>query len=159
MSGADSPGPVERSLLAESAELTGLEELAGLAQEARARAYAPYSGFHVGAAVRAADGRIFTGANVENASYGLTVCAERSAILAAVLAGVRRITQVAVATSTSPPAAPCGMCRQTISEFADECQIVLANERGERRVVTLADLLPLRFRPAELGVYPEGTPR
>lgn len=141
------------------ADQAGLDELVRLAQEARARAYAPYSGFHVGAAVRAADGRIFTGANVENASYGLTVCAERSAVLAAVLAGARRITQVAVATGISPPAAPCGMCRQTISEFADECQIVLANEGGERRVVTLAALLPLRFGPTALGVHPEGTPR
>jgi len=126
-------------------------ELEEQALRARARAYAPYSRFHVGAAVRTRDGRVFTGANVENASYGLTVCAERNAILQAVLAGARDIAAVAVATGNSPPAAPCGMCRQTLAEFAADCDVLLVNEAGERRRLTLGELLPLAFRRQDLG--------
>ena len=93
-------------------------DLVALARAAQDRAYAPYSGFRVGAAVRTRSGAIFTGANVENASYGLCVCAERSAILAMVLAGHHDLVELAVATSVTPPASPCGMCRQTLLEFA-----------------------------------------
>src|SRR5262245_28508295 len=92
-------------------------ELVAAARAARERAYAPYSAFLVGAALRTADGRLFVGANVENASYGLSVCAERTAILAAVNAGAREVRAIAVSTDLDPPAAPCGMCRQTLAEF------------------------------------------
>ncbi len=129
-------------------------ELAAAAVAARARAYAPYSGFFVGAAVRTRDGRIFSGANVENASYGLTLCAERSAIVQAVLAGGREIVAVAVSSGISPPATPCGMCRQTMAEFAEDCEVLLlGGPKGdeERRVVTLSQLLPQAFRPASLS--------
>jgi cytidine deaminase len=126
------------------------DELVRAAEAARARAYAPYSRYQVGAAVRGDNGKIYTGANVENASYGLALCAERNAVAAAVLDGVRRLTAVAVITSTSPPAAPCGMCRQTLAEFARDLPVVLVNDRGERRETTLETLLPLGFRREDL---------
>jgi cytidine deaminase len=132
-----------------------LAELIQLAREARWRAYAPYSRFRVGAAVLARDGRRFSGANVENASYGLTLCAERTAVAQAVFAGVRELSAVVIATGTSPPAAPCGTCRQTLIEFAADCLVVLVNDAGEERRARLADLLPMSFGPADLGVHPE----
>jgi len=128
------------------------EDLVGAALAARDRAYAPYSHYHVGCAV-SAGGRIFPGANIENASYGLTLCAERAAASAAVIAGERRIDAVAVATQSSPPAPPCGMCLQTIAEFADDparLPVVVVNDRGERRRFTLAELLPHGFTGAAL---------
>ncbi|HEX2571510.1 MAG TPA: cytidine deaminase [Polyangia bacterium] len=118
---------------------------------ARDQAYAPYSHFSVGAAVMARDGRIFAGVNVENASYPLTVCAERNAIAAAVLAGARELVAVAVATAVSPPSAPCGGCRQVIAEFARETTILLVNPEGERVETTLGELLPRAFRGEELA--------
>ena len=127
------------------------EDLVARALAARAGTYSPYSNYAVGAAVLTSDGRVFTGANVENASYGLSVCAERAAILAAVNAGARQHSAVAVATSTSPPAAPCGVCRQTMAEFAeDDMPIVLVNDRGERTDTSLAKLLPHAFRKRDL---------
>jgi cytidine deaminase len=129
----------------------GTDELVRLALEARRFAYAPYSRFEVGAALRTADGRVFSGANVENASYGLAVCAERSAVVAAVNAGARELAELVVATATSPPTAPCGMCRQTLAEFARDLPIVLVNERGERTETSLAELLPRAFRGEDLG--------
>ncbi len=128
------------------------DDLVARASAARARAYAPYSKFQVGAAV-VADGDVFDGANVENASYGLSVCAERNAILRAVLEGSREIEAIAVVTDTSPPSAPCGMCLQTMAEFAPEprrLRVLLANPRGERRTHSLAELLPHGFRPEDL---------
>jgi cytidine deaminase len=135
-----------------------LLELVAAAQAARGRAYAPYSQFRVGAAVRAADGQIFVGANVENASYGLSVCAERSAVLAAVNAGARELSAVAVCTDLSPPASPCGMCRQTLAEFAADCDVVLSGPEGSAGEVVrlrLHDLLPYAFRPASLHAFAE----
>jgi cytidine deaminase len=115
------------------------------ARGARRRAYAPYSKFRVGAAVRAG-GRIFQGANVENASYGLTLCAERAAVVAAALAGARRLEAVAVASGTSPPTPPCGMCLQTLAEFAGpDLPVVLVGGRGARLETTLGALLPHGF--------------
>jgi cytidine deaminase len=121
------------------------DELARLALAARSNAHAPYSRFTVGAALRAEDGRTFTGANVENASYGLSICAERSAVATAVTAGARRFVGIAIATPTSPPSGPCGMCRQTLAEFALDLPILLVNDRQERIETTLAELLPLAF--------------
>jgi len=135
-----------------------LAELVSSAVAARARAYAPYSQFLVGAAVRASDGRVFTGANVENASYGLSICAERSAVVSAINTGVRELSAIAVCTELSPPAAPCGMCRQTLAEFASDCPVVLCGPHGlsgEVRVMRLRELLPHAFVPATLHAFTE----
>lgn len=140
---------------AEAARAT--EELIARALEARHRAYAPYSDFRVGAAVRVSDGRIFTGCNVENASYGLTICAERTAIATAVAAGARRIVELVVALPTSPPAAPCGLCRQMLAEFADDVPVTMVNEGGETVRTTLGELLPLAFRSGDLALPRDGS--
>jgi cytidine deaminase len=119
--------------------------LARAAAAARRRAYAPYSRFTVGAAVQAG-GRIHAGCNVENASYGLTVCAERAAVAAAVAAGARRIEAVAVASATVPPTPPCGMCLQTLAEFAGpDLPVLLVGARRAREETTLGALLPKAF--------------
>jgi cytidine deaminase len=128
------------------------EDLVARAQAARSRAYAPYSSFEVGAALLA-DGEIFDGANVENASYGLALCAERNAVARAVLDGVREIEACAVVSGTSPPAAPCGMCLQTLREFTSDpskLRVLLANPKGEVAIYTLAELLPHGFGPLDL---------
>lgn len=120
-------------------------DLEAAAREARRLAYAPYSRFRVGAAVRAA-GRVHPGCNVENASYGLTVCAERSAVVAAVAAGARRLEAIAVASGTAPPTPPCGMCLQTLAEFAGpDLPVLLLGARGTRTETTLGELLPRAF--------------
>ncbi len=103
----------------------------------------------MGAAVRTADGRIFSGCNVENASYGLTMCAERVAIFKAVSEGARDILALAVATDAATPAAPCGACRQVLAEFARDAEVVLGNPKGDVQVTRLAALLPLAFRLGE----------
>ena len=127
-------------------------DLAAAAIAARAAAYAPYSKFAVGAAIRA-NGQVFTGANVENASYGLAMCAERTAMAAAVLAGARDLEAVAVCTDVSPPSSPCGACRQVLLEFAADPATVIVtavNPRGEQRAWTLAELIPAGFSGREL---------
>lgn len=116
---------------------------------AQAQAYAPYSKFRVGAALEAEDGRVFTGCNVENASYGLTICAERMAVGAAVVAGARRFRRVVVATDADPPASPCGACRQVLSEFGPELTVESVSPAGARRW-TMGELLPARFAPESL---------
>jgi cytidine deaminase len=127
------------------------DELLEAARRVRAHAHAPYSRYQVGAAVRAASGRVYAGANVENASYGLALCAERSAVAAAIAAGEKRLSAVAVVTATSPPAAPCGMCRQVLAEFGDDAlPVLLTNDRGERQDTTLGALLPHAFRRGDL---------
>jgi cytidine deaminase len=129
-----------------------LDDLALRALKAAKRAYAPYSGYLVGCAL-SAGGAIHEGVNVENASYSLALCAERSAVVGAVYAGARRIDAVAVATASSPPAAPCGACLQTLTEFAGDpttMRLVLVNPNGERRDLTLADCLPHGFRKDQL---------
>lgn len=117
------------------------------ARAVRARAHAPYSKFRVGAAVLDEKGRIHAGTNVENASYGLTVCAERHAVAAAVAAGARTIRAVAVVTPTSPPGSPCGACRQVLAEFAaPEALVLLAAPTGSPEETTLGALLPRSFK-------------
>lgn len=116
------------------------DSLVTAAWETRDKAYAPYSKFQVGAALLAEDGRVFTGCNVENLSYGLTNCAERVAIGAAVAAGVRKFLAVAVVADTAVPISPCGACRQVLAEFGVP-RILLAN-RTERLEFSLEELLP-----------------
>lgn len=128
------------------------EPVIAAAREAREHAYAPYSHYRVGCALLAGD-TIYTGANVENASYGLTICAERVACANAAMAGARDIDLCVVVTSTSPPAAPCGMCLQTLSEFSahpSALSVILLNVDGEERIYTLAELSPHAFRKNQL---------
>jgi cytidine deaminase len=119
-------------------------ELVRRAREVMHNAYAPYSNFHVGAAIEAEDGTIHVGCNVENASYGLTICAERMAVGAAVAAGKRSLKRVAVVTAVEPPATPCGACRQLLAEFGLHLEIIAAGPLSERRW-TLRELLPEAF--------------
>lgn len=121
-----------------------LEALLAAAREVRERAYAPYSKFLVGAALRADDGRIFGGCNVENASYGATICAERSAVLAMVAAGQRRIAAIAVFTDAERLAMPCGVCRQVLCEFEQGALLVVANPRT-CRVLPFSQIFPEPF--------------
>ncbi|MGK0358811.1 MAG: cytidine deaminase [Bradymonadia bacterium] len=116
----------------------------------RNNAYAPYSKFYVGAAIEAADGRVFTGCNVENASFGATHCAEQVAITKAVSEGAREFVRIAISSQTSPPAGPCGICRQTLAEFCEDIEIILVNPKGETSTVYLSGLLPHAFRPSDL---------
>jgi len=116
------------------------EDLIAVAWEARERAYAPYSNFKVGAALLSADGQVFQGCNVENISYGLTICAERVAIGAAVAQGVTRFDKVAVVADTKEPVSPCGACRQVLAEFGVKT-IILANKQGSV-AFSLEELLP-----------------
>ena len=122
------------------------DALRAAASDAAAQAYAPYSGLRVGAAGLVDDGRIVSGCNVENASYGLTLCAERVAVAAALQSGARRLEAVAVASATSPPTPPCCMCLQTLAEFAGpDLPVVLAGARGAVVRTTLGELLPRGF--------------
>ena len=117
------------------------------ATAAREVAWAPYSGYRVGAAVMDDMGRIFAGCNVENVSYGLSLCAERSAMAAAVAAGARRLVSAAVVTDAEPPGSPCGACRQWMAEFGGPgMRVVSVSTGGSRREWTLAELLPDPFR-------------
>lgn len=120
------------------------QELLNAALSARERAYAPYSNFLVGAAVLAKSGKIYTGCNIENASYGLTVCAERNALFSAVGAGEREFTALCVVGDTEAPIFPCGACRQVMAEFKIP-RIILANLRGDVKEYTLEELLPYGF--------------
>ena len=123
-----------------------IDRLVEAATSVRARARAPYSGFAVGAAVLSADGGFHIGCNVENASYGLSVCAERHAVAAAVAAGTSVLSAIAVVTDSRPPASPCGACRQVLAEFGD-FPVILANLTGERRITSVGELLPNAFGP------------
>lgn len=120
--------------------------LRAIADEARRNAYAPYSGFRVGAALRAEDGRVFAGANVENAAYGVGICAERSAVSAAVTAGAQRFAALALVSDGEGPAAPCGACRQVLAEFAPGLRVTSYGQNGEVAEWTVDELLPHRFR-------------
>lgn len=128
------------------------EQLIEAALTVRNNAYAPYSRFLVGAALRTKTGRLFTGVNVENASYGLTICAERAAIFQAVAAGEREFVSMAIAVGAPAPAAPCGACRQVMAEFGLE-EIILCTTDKQIQRFSLADLLPQAFVKENL---PEG---
>ena len=121
-----------------------MENLREAALSAREHAYAPYSGFSVGAAVQAADGRIFAGCNVENISSGLTVCAERNAVAAAIAAGVKEFSALYVTADSKSPVAPCGACRQVAAEFKIPL-IIMSNLNGEERRCSWQELLPYAF--------------
>ena len=118
------------------------QQLVTQAIEVAGRAYAPYSRFHVGAVLVGKDGRIFTGCNVENISFGLTICAERNAVFAAVAAGCREFERIVVVADTAVPASPCGACRQVLAEFNPDLEVVLANFRGLSETFRLSELLP-----------------
>ena len=120
-------------------------ELVRAARRARRHARADYSGFRVGAALEAADGTIITGCNVENASYGLTMCAERVAMFKAISEGHRRFRRIAVVADTDDPTPPCGPCRQILWEFAGDIEVVMANLRRETARLQMQQLLPLPF--------------
>ena len=126
-----------------------LQKLIQAAIEMRKQSYSPYSNFAVGAAVLSNDGYIYGGCNIENASYGLTNCAERTAIFNAVSDGKRNISAIAVVADTDRPCSPWGACRQVIGEFKIPC-IIMANLKGEYKTVTLEELLPFSFSNTDL---------
>lgn len=125
------------------------EELLRRAREALKNAYAPYSRYRVGACILAADGRMFCGCNVENASYGLTICAERGAVMAAVASGAREFTRIAIVSEGSLPW-PCGACRQVLREFAPDIEVLVQDSEGNTHRATLSELLPMSFGPESL---------
>ena len=118
------------------------KELVTKAKEAAGLAYAPYSKFHVGAVLVAKDGTVFSGCNVENISYGLSICAERNAVFAAVASGCREFVKIVIVTDTKEPASPCGACRQVLAEFNPDMEVVLANFQGKTERFRLSELLP-----------------
>lgn len=128
---------------------TEIEALLDRARHARTYSYSPYSKFAVGAAVLCADGSIFEGVNIENASFGLTNCAERTAIFSALAAGQREFVAIAIVADTAGPCAPCGACRQVMQEFQVPL-VLMGNIRGEYKSVTLEALLPYSFSAEQL---------
>jgi cytidine deaminase len=128
----------------------GDEELIRVASLARQRAHAPYSNYKVGAAIRTKRNKVHSGANVENASYGLTICAERTAAFAAVNAGDTAFDAIAIVIDDDRLPTPCGACRQVLVEFSPEMRVILATTGGMRKVTTLGELLPEPFLPENL---------
>ena len=126
-----------------------IDELLAMAEQARAQAYAPYSGFAVGAALLGRTGGVYTGCNVENASYGLGICAERNAVAHGVASGERAFDAVAVVTENG--VTPCGACRQVLAEFNPAMLVIVADAAGHRRCYRLAELLPDAFGPEHLA--------
>lgn len=122
------------------------KQLVKIASKARKKAYAPYSKFKVGAALEAENGKIYTGCNIENASYGITVCAERVALVKAVSEGVKKFKRIAVVASSKKPCPPCGICRQALYEFAPKMEIIMANLKGKTMSENIAKLLAHAFR-------------
>ena len=121
-------------------------ELIQKAKEAKEQAYAPYSGFHVGAALRCKDGTIFTGCNIENSAYGPTNCAERTAIFKAVSEGFREFEAIAIISDSKQPTAPCGVCRQVMAEFFEpDLPVTLVSKDKSTVVMTVKELLPYSF--------------
>jgi len=128
----------------------GDEELIRVASLARQRAHAPYSKYKVGAAIRTKRNKVHSGANVENASYGLTVCAERTAAFAAVNAGDTAFDAIAIVIDDERLPTPCGACRQVLAEFSPDMRVILATAGGKRKITTLGELLPDPFLPDNL---------
>jgi cytidine deaminase len=128
-------------------------DLEAAALAVRENAHAPYSSYRVGAALRTASGKVFAGCNVENASYGLSLCAERNAVLQMVAAGEREPVAIAIATAGPTPGTPCGACRQTLAEFAEDLlvRLLVAGDPSATRDTSLAALLPDAFRPRNLN--------
>jgi cytidine deaminase len=133
-----------RSARADKAEL--LAAAIEAAEQVATQAYAPYSSFAVGAALITKSGRIFSGCNVENASYGLTICAERNAIFRAVAEGERQFETLVIYTPTDRFTGPCGACRQVMAEFAPKLEVIMVNKKGRVRRTSLARLLPDQFK-------------
>lgn len=144
---SDRPGPARRASTQDDHEARALRERAAAAME---RAYAPYSGFRVGAALLASDGSITEGCNVENAAYPAGICAERAALAAAVARGVRSFRAIAIVTSAAAPTSPCGMCRQALVEFSPDMQVIGVTRAGAEVTWTLSELLPHAFTPHSL---------
>ena len=128
-----------------------IEQLRGAAMEAMRRAYAPYSSFRVGAALLGDDGSVVVGCNVENASFGATICAERGAVAAAVARGLTSFDTILIVTEAAEPTPPCGVCRQVLVEFAPGLRVVSVTADGREASWSLADLLPQPFIPGSLG--------
>jgi len=136
---------MKRSAPARRARPAGLRELADLARAARLQAFAPFSRFKVGAALRTRTGEVVTGCNIESASYGLTMCAERVAVFKAVSEGLREFDAIAVVADSPRPTAPCGACRQVMWELAGDIWVEIVNLHGRTRTLRLSELLPLPF--------------
>lgn len=128
-----------------------IERLRGAAAEAMRRAYAPYSSFRVGAALLGDDGSVVTACNVENASFGATLCAERGAVAAAIARGVTRFEALVIATEAAEPTPPCGVCRQVLVEFAPDLRVVSVAAEGREASWSLRELLPQPFLPDSMG--------
>jgi len=128
----------------------GYDRLIEEARKAREKAYTPYSKFKVGAAVLTSDGKIFSGCNIENASFSLTMCAERVAVFKAISEGANKLKAVAIIADTSRPCTPCGACRQVISEFGKNIVLIMANLRGDIEIKKINKLLPNAFNRDEL---------
>ncbi|MGB9780358.1 cytidine deaminase [Caldanaerobacter sp.] len=132
-------------------EYKDYQKLIEIAKEARENAYAPYSNFKVGACVITEDGNIYKGCNIENASFGLTVCAERVAMFNAYSAGERKLKAIAVVADTDGPVSPCGACRQVMMELGGEDMVViLSNMKGDHAIMTVKDLLPGAFTSKDM---------
>lgn len=126
-----------------------IKDLITLALEAKEKAYVPYSGFHVGAAVEMDSGNVYTGCNIESSSYSPTICAERTAIFKGVSEGERKIRRIVV-TGDADFTYPCGVCRQVIREFGPQAEVIVANSIEDYRVYSLSQLLPHSFGPEQL---------
>jgi cytidine deaminase len=126
------------------------EELIARALQARENACADYSHYKVGAALMAASGTVYSGCNIENSTYGLTVCAERVALWKALSEGERKFTRLAVVTDSNPPASPCGACRQLLWEYCGDIEIILANLQGFQKTLQLTELFPRPFDQTSL---------
>jgi cytidine deaminase len=131
-------------------------QLAQKARAARRRAHSPFSGFRVGAALLGADGEVFSGCNIENSSYGLTVCAERTALFKAVSEGARKFTAIAIVSDDGGFTPPCGACRQVMMDLAGDIDVVMADRRGRLLVKKVSDLLPLPFTAEGLRRFQKG---